>query len=331
MSDLLSYISYFYECRKIQLLLLLHEKKLPVELLFYNAYESTNLFYDHLFVQDQSRWSYDGYSITREDLELLNVHMEELIIPILSEDELDLLLKERLINNQFIYIWGNLDYLPHWVYGRDYLVKGSLHSVLIKDYQMNEDKTLYLLQDNFPEYCDYVDSSIIKNAIFKGDPEWTHLLTFVRLSGIDEQTIIESITNKFTVWRQNLVDDFQFYDHIQYLIEQEPNDPHAFYERLEHALSLVSGSRYLFSRFLEYTGVSEELVASLDRCGQIAKRMKDAFTKAAISGKINRSKLSPLCTELKHLEMECFQTLTSDNFAPILSIPTLTSSSSRSK
>lgn len=323
MSELMTYVPYFYECRKIQLLLLFQEQNLPVELLFYNTYESTQLFYDHLFLQNQNRWTYDGCSITREDIKLLNIHMEEHYVQ--TEEELDLLLQERLGKNQFVYIWVNLDYLPHWVFGRNYLIEGSLHSVFLKNFRIIEDKTLYLMQDNFPQYCDYVDSSVIRNAIFKGDPEWTRLVTIVRLDPWDDREMQEALRQRFAAWHQNLVDDFHIYDHILQLIHQDPADPRSFYEKLEHALSLISGSRYLFSRFLEYVKVSEELVHRLDQCSQIAERMKNAFAKAAVCGKINRSKLSKLCGELKQMEIECFQTLTSDSFAPSFSIPSVTS------
>lgn len=63
----------------------------------------------------------------------------------------------------------------------------------------------------------------------------------------------------------------------------------------------------------------------MDECSQIAERMKNAFAKAAISSRINREKLSQLCAELKHMEIECFQILTSDAFAPSFSIPPLVS------
>lgn len=92
----------------------------------------------------------------------------------------------------------------------------------------------------------------------------------------------------------------------EHYIETEEELDLLLQERLQHTLSLISGSRYLFSRFLEFVNVSEELVHRLDKCSQIAKRMKNAFTKAAISNKINREKLSQLCDELKHMEIECF-------------------------
>ncbi|AJS60887.1 hypothetical protein [Paenibacillus sp. IHBB 10380] len=323
MSELMTYVQYFYECRKTQLILLFHEQNIPVELLFYNSYESTQLFYDHLFVQNKDRWAYDGYSITREDIMLLNIHMEEHYIE--TKEELDLLLQERLGENQFVYIWANLDYLPHWIFGKDYLIEGSLHSVLLKDCQITEDKTLYLLQDNYPKYCDYVDSSCIKNAIFMGDREWTRIVTTVHLDPWNFQEMQKALQQKFAAWRQSLVDDFRIYDHIHHMIYQEPADPRAFYKKLEHTLSLISGSRYLFSRFLEFVNASEEMVRRLDECSQIAERMKNAFTKATFRGKINRKKLSKLCDELKHKEIECFQILTSDAFDPSLSIPSLTS------
>ncbi|OAB44894.1 hypothetical protein [Paenibacillus antarcticus] len=314
MSKLMTYVPYFYECRKTQLILLLHEQNLPVELLFYNSYESTQLFYNHLFVHNKSRWDYDGYSMTPESIMLLNIPLKEHYID--TEDELDLLLQENLKQKQFVYIWANLDYLPNWIYGKDYYINGSLHSVFLKDRQVTDDTTLYLLQDNYQDYCDYVDSSIIKNAIFKGNLEWTRIVTTVDLTGWDFKESQEAFEHRFMTWRQGLVDDFHLYDHIQIMIDQEPTDPHAFYEKLEHTLGLISGSRYLFSRFLEFINVSEDMVRRLDECSEIAERMKNAFAKAAIRGKVNQEKLSALCDKLKQLEIACFQILISDDFAP---------------
>ncbi|OAB27088.1 hypothetical protein PMSD_24250 [Paenibacillus macquariensis subsp. defensor] len=321
MSELMTYVQHFYECRKIQLILLLREQNLPIELLFYNSYESTQLFYDHLFVHNKSRWDYDGYSMTPESLMLLNIPLKEHHIE--TEEELDLLLQEKLEEKQYVYIWANIDYLPNWIFEKDYFIKGSLHSVFLKDRQITGEETRYLLRDNYRDFCDYVDSSIIQNTIFKGNPVWTRIVTTVDLAEWDFHETLEVFQHRFTTWRQGLVDDFQLYDHIHHLIDQDPLDPQPFYEKLEHTLGLISGSRYLFSRFLEFVSISEELVRRLDKCSQIAERMKDAFAKAAIRGKINRGKLSALCEKLKHLEIECFQLLTSDDCALNLSIPPL--------
>ncbi|GAB6991929.1 hypothetical protein [Paenibacillus pini] len=323
MSEIMTYISDLYDCRKIQLLLLFQEKNIPIELLFYNAYESTQSIYDHLFIQDKNRWSYDSHSMNDEDIKLFNIQMEEQCIH--NEEELDYLLQDLLNKNQYIYLWVNLDYMPHWVLGKHYLVEGALHSVFLKQLQINGDQISYLLQDNYPPFCDYVDQSFIKDGIFKGDPQYTHLVSVVSVANWNDQLVQASLEERFTIWRKGLVDHFQFYDHILQFIEEIPANPPSFYERLEHALTLVTGSRYVFARFLEYVGASEELVRCLDQCSQIAERMKNAFAKAVISGKINQSKLSPLCMELKRLEMECFQTLTSDSFAPILLSPLVTS------
>ncbi len=252
MSELMTHVKQFYECRKIQLLMLLEEHNLPVELLFYNAYESTQLFNDHMFVQNENRWTFEGSSATREDIGLFNIRLEE--IRITSAEELDTLLPERLKSGQFVYIWVNLDYMPHWIFGKDYLETGSLHSVFLKGVRTDGDKTLYLLEDNYPEFCDYVDSSVINNAIATGDRVWTHLVTIVHLEGWHAQRLPVELGSRFHNWHAALTDDFRLYDHIEQLIELEPEDPKTFYEKLEHTLSLITGSRYLFSRFLKFAG-----------------------------------------------------------------------------
>lgn len=52
--------------------------------------------------------------------------------------------------------------------------------------------------------------------------------------------------------------------------------------------------------------------------------MKNAFAKAVFTGKVNRSKMLPLCRELKQIDMECFQLLRNNDFAPDFSSSTIT-------
>ncbi|MBJ6363744.1 hypothetical protein ACFOQM_21180 [Paenibacillus sp. GCM10012307] len=317
MSELMTHVKQFYECRKIQLLMLLEEHRLPVELLFYNAYESTQLFYNHIFVQNENRWTFEGSSATRKDIGLFNVRLED--IEITSVEELDIVLPERLESGQFVYIWVNLDYMPHWIFGKDYLEAGAIHSVFLKAMRTDGDKTLYLLEDNYPEFCDYVDSNAIKNAIATGNQEWTHQITLVHLEEWRPQRLPGELAIRFNNWRATLADDFHLYDHIGQLIEEEPEQPKVFYEKLEHTLSLIAGSRYLFNRFLKLAGGPAELITQLDACSQLAERIKNAFAKAVFTGKVKRSKLLPLCYELKRIDMECFQLLASDSFTLDLS------------
>jgi hypothetical protein len=305
-NDIYNNFLKYYNCRTAQILIFLLEKKKLLPSLFFNSFESTETIYQNLFLYKIDRWHYKNEKIINN---LINSNIKTITSFFRSYNEI-----EQYLIGVFqggvdtVFVWGNNDFLPNRTYGKDYHDKGSLHSVFLKGYKTIDEKKYFLLEDNSPPFSDYIESQVVSDFMLIKTP--SHKKNVMFLDYIEAQNIYQGkILEELFKYLNTLEGNSLLYDKIGQIvvgnnISKKFISQNEIFNYLSQAFSMISGSRFLFSIFMENVINLSEIVYILRRSSDLANNLFYIFYKASVLGKINEDGIMEKCRDLKNLDIE---------------------------
>ncbi|GAV10286.1 hypothetical protein [Paenibacillus sp. NAIST15-1] len=307
----------FLDCRNVQVSIALQEWGVPVELLYYNAWESTRSVYEHLYVNKKLPWLYESPCLVPSELGLIGVAYEE--VQYATYEDADTILQDVDYSEQAAFLWivcGESPYVKPGFYGHP----ESVHSVWVQGLSSTSslDSELadctagagYWVRDTYPEFEGFVSETDFRRMV---DSPYVHLedrqVFLVRRPERNDSADKGQIMERFLERQRGLHDDATFYDMICRTVNQP--EPEFFPEWTElydchsHAFKFLAGSRYAYSCFAETLVSSEHSwVRQLRDIARRADKLKNVFLMAVQSGRVDGQVVHRMCTELYRLEQE---------------------------
>ncbi|MCY9517563.1 hypothetical protein [Paenibacillus apiarius] len=303
----LRYELSFFDCRNIQVSLALQDWGVPVELLYYNAWESTSDIYEHLYVKKSMPWSYVSPCLEPAELELVGVPFD--LVPYTCYDDIAPLLKETDYAARAVFLWiacGEVPYAKPGVFG----TPEAEHSIWIRGWAAEERPGIpagYCVRDTYPEYEGMVSEEDIRRMcevphIKEEDRKAFILWKQEQAEPADAKRIMERYADRNSV----LEDDLSFYDEVCAYAESGGPGPFAdlteLYDCHAHAFKFIAGSRYVFSAFVEAVEGASERSRLLRDIARKADTLKNVFLMAVHSGRADAKAIIRMCRALQQLE-----------------------------
>lgn len=241
---------YYLHCRKKQIVSYLYTRGVPVELLFYNTYENTSQIEHGFMEQNELTYTYNTQTVNSNDLALIGVNERVEIFEKLVHAEP---LTRNLINeNKMIFIQPNDYYIP---FRKNYQTRHGFHSLMVWGYDYtNEVKKIFLLDlDDTDYFCGEIDSIELHKAFNDAPIEKRAVVYFEIVDNMNVNDTRKIISDKFIEYFKDFCDDFSFYDNIHLYVKNHMDQPeeNEILPSLSHALFMLSGSRFLLSKFIE--------------------------------------------------------------------------------
>ncbi|MCE5170649.1 hypothetical protein LQV63_15135 [Paenibacillus profundus] len=305
----LRYEHSFFNCRNIQLSLALQDWGIPVELLYYNAWESTSDIYEHLYVKKSKPWFYASPCLEPADLELIEVPFER--VPYTCYDDIAPLLKEADSATRAIFLWvicGEVPYARPEKFGSP----EAEHSIWIRGWAAEERPGVslgYYVRDMYPEYEGTVSEEDIRRMCEDPRIREEDRKAFILRNREQPETVdVERIMERYTDRMRVLEDDLSFYDTVCTFAASGDAGPFAdlteLYDCHAHAFKFIAGSRYVFSCFVEAVEGIGERAHLLRDIARKADALKNVFLMAVHSGRADAKAIIRMCSGLQKLEYQ---------------------------
>ncbi|MCD1258897.1 hypothetical protein B5M42_008615 [Paenibacillus athensensis] len=262
----------YFGCYKTQLYHYIRHVGLPIDLLLYNVYESTDNILSHILHGKKPSWSYRTACLEEADLSLIGVRIEN----VSCSNYLDGLtvIQNEIDQGKVVSMHCDAFFLPHrpWDFEKNHL----FHFILVTGYESfhTDIHRLYVMDDMYPGFSHYAyETSVFKDAFEHGRKE-------LRLFHWDKQppeNLNTCIQGKFSEFFSSFSDTLKFYDIANQVIKDKVflEDSSLIYY-LEQSVHIISGSRYLFAHFLKkldeprYASVIAQLLA----CSGLLDKLK---------------------------------------------------------
>lgn len=294
----------YFNCTKHETAMFLMFRKLPIELLFYNAFENTRVIF-HQMVNKKNKVHIKTQAMSFEDLHLIGVNYLEKRYK--SFDQVEQFILEYVDSNNIILLRIDPFFLPHYKKLHENNWRW-LHFIIVDGYNYSDDNESISIVD---DYMDNVfihrqyDKKYIKDAVVCQDE---YYLGYFKISPIlNKQNLINEIKVKYQDWLTNFQDDFSFYELIcNILLGKEEvgtfKDAEEMHLVLDETLMVISASRCLFADFLEFFQYKSETIHLLLDCYKEGQIIRNVIKKYKITGKINIESLENRCLKLKKME-----------------------------
>ncbi|AJY76268.1 hypothetical protein [Paenibacillus beijingensis] len=300
-------INYYFDCIKTKIFHYCLYLGAPIDWLLYNSYENTKNIYNQIVLNKNPYWAYKTNCINIEDLNKISIKLESRLV---NEFDNALSYFEKKINKgEVLLIKCDEYFLPHreWVYKQ----KHTQHYVFISGYDYtNTTKKLHIIDDGYPDFSGYsYDINIIENSYSKEIIRPTY-----QINDLDKH-FTEEIIIKYREYFMNVEDDLSLYEEIVnyfYDIDCQSDRDSDFLFYFVHAVSLLSGSRLIFIRFLYLFNESScsDLINELIDCSKKLSILKFFIKRYSISFEENDKKeIINKCKELKVKEGKIYEML----------------------
>lgn len=310
----------FLDCRNVQVSIALQEWGIPVEVLYYNAWESTRSIYEHLYVHKKLPWLYESPCLAPSELELIGVPYRE--IPYATYEDAAAILQALDYTEQAAFLWtvcGESPYVKPGFYG----LPLSVHSVWVRGLSSTAARTVphseegtpdpgYCVRDTYPEFEGFVSEVDLRRMVdspyVKAEDRKAFLIQKPEQAlKVDMERIIERFAERQKVL--DMSDEAVFYEWIIRSINQE--EPEVFpdglplYDRHSLAFKFLAGSRYAYSCFVAALMSNDHpWVGQLREIARRADMLKNVFLLAAQNGRVDVQAVHRMCIELQKLEQE---------------------------
>lgn len=295
----------FFNCRAIQLSLALQEWGMPVEALYYNAWESTKEIYEHLYVKKSKPWFYRSPCLEPSELGLIGIPYEQ--VPYADDEEIAPLLQRIDYSASAAFLWiscGEAPYAKPGTFGDP----EAVHSIWVCGWSPEPSGSgRYAIRDTYPDYegdiseedlrrmCKVPALNTEDRAVFlmrkpeaKASPDWNR------------------IRERYAERMARQQGDTAYYEIVRTYASGGGTGPFAslaeLYDCHAHAFKFIAGSRYAFSCFVEAAEGDRSLAEILRGIARKADMLKSFFLMAIHGGSANAAIIAQLCSEIQELE-----------------------------
>ncbi|BFH69719.1 MAG: hypothetical protein E6230_17190 [Paenibacillus dendritiformis] len=279
----------YLSCRKMQSISYLSSIKVPIELIFYNAMESTDDIFEQVIVQGKSRHQYKSRLLSKEDLSLIGV--KENVRSIQSLNEVQSVIVDLIDRGNVVFLPLDQFYFPHRGH---YLKRHVFHTFTISSYHKTSKNTYFYVHDFDPEFTGDVSGELITTSLEHWKAPINLFYYDIERRNNLQKNIIEE---NFLKLIQKFNDSYHLYDWIPSLIEENPD--YKLLNSLDHALAVLAGSRNLFKNYLIAINYNEPIVVKLKEFCHCAELLKNVLLKYSITGRVNKEKIEISVQKLK--------------------------------
>jgi len=301
MDSLQRYESKYFNCKRTKIVSYLKFKGLPIELLFYNSCDNINNLYNQFVVENKESWSFKTECFSREYLNLLGVN-------VVDKQFNNFLEAEQYINelnqqDKFTLLSGDLYYLDYKQ--NHYKKEHILHYLVCMGFSYkNGDKYYNVLDDNSSAMGDFILREIDEQRLKASFDNSIKIVSFVEIEEEASFTINKiKVLDKFTSWLRGFDCDLKFYDILPKVIENSIiDDVDSNIVKITRLFTKITGSRALFSKFLDYIGDNSDISKNFHYCSNQAEIITNLLVKFNISKKINMERIVDKCAFLRETE-----------------------------
>lgn len=304
----LDYEMSVLDCRQIQISHTLQQWKLPAELLYYNVCVSTDVMFEHLFEKQLKTWMFDAACYKVSELALLDVRYEEL--PFTSYQDIAPALKLTAGGHSSAFLWVVCGQVPY-VKPTDFADLTALHSLWVQDWHAGmhaEYPSGYYIKDLYPVYDGLITEEEMRHLCDYPIelPEAKELLLLHRPTGTVSEQQKNIIAERHASWMSEYRDEWVMYHTILDYVDGRRTSPFEslaeLYDCCAHAFKFISGSRYLYSLYLEHTKQDTSTISMLRELAQKARTLKQTFALASRNERLNIVMVKRVCMEMMELE-----------------------------
>lgn len=301
LNSLPRYESKYFNCKRTKILSYLKFKGLPVELLFYNSYENINNLYNQFVVENKESWLFKSECFSRDKLNLLGVNIVDKQFYNFFEAEQYII--ELNQQGKFTLLSGDLYYLD---YKQNHYKKENLlhYFVYLGTLYKNEKKYYHLLDDNSSAMGDFTLREIDEQKLKDSFDNSNKIVSYIELEEKASYAINKiNVMHKFNSWLENFYCDFKIYDILPKVIENSTiDDVDSNIVKITRFFTKVTGSRALFSKFLDYIGNNSAISRNFQDCSNQAEIITNLLVKFNISKRINMDRVVDKCSFLRETE-----------------------------
>lgn len=270
----------------------------------YRAYENPKDTFDQFILQNKKRWQCNYSILTQEDLELLGIKQfqgYEVEFPLLKS-----IIERESKKSNMVFATCNVFHLVHRK--EDYLQRQNLHWVIASSKRDFPD--MYSLFDdnsngigNFTERVYNEDSFRI--AFENNSLRYYQFYTVnTNIKEIDfySNLFIERACEYFS----NSAFSLHYYDQIPDLLEENSSNKdnlNALLDQIIEGLAYLSGSRYLFQRFLVFVNRLHKTQDLLSKIIDEINTLKLMHIKYKISNKCDLTEIKKRFKQIKENEI----------------------------
>ncbi|WP_408895209.1 hypothetical protein [Paenibacillus taichungensis] len=302
------YENKYFNCKKSKMVSYLKYNGIQVESLFYYGLESTSNLIKHMSVEGNKRWYYQSNCLEDEDLEVLGV--EAIQSQHSGFMEIFNFLVENLNEMKEIFITLDVFCLPHKEI--EYKKEHEIHWVILTRYNP-EDQTFDLLDDRSNNTGDFITYRYPRQLVEDGFNQSTKRMMYFNFKEPKDE-FNRIFTEKGSRYIQGMHEDFYYYQHIKELLI-DIFDRNQKLDQLDYiidSLILLSGSRYVFMRYLEMIRASEAVIAEYQHISYLADVAKNMLIKSKFSTRFNKASLFDLIDQLANGDRTAYENLKED-------------------
>jgi hypothetical protein len=294
--------SKYFNCVRSQAFSYLKFRGLPMEVLLFNSYESTEKLFQQYVVEQRRKWEYGTECMDKAFLTLLGIEMWERWYDNFDDAEADIL--NILERGEIAIVASDLFYLPHR--GSYYQNQHIDHFIILTEALESDGTKKYrILDDNSSALGDYIcyeyDRELIATAF---NSATKNVITFHYPKQFEGNSREIALT-QFRQWLSQFRDDLKFYDWICETVKEAVQNlasKDAEFEQIINALTLVAGSRAIYAFFCQFVGMDASVVENLQECAKQADIVKNMLVRSRITKKLDTELLASRVQQLKERE-----------------------------
>ncbi len=285
----------YLNCAQRHSVVMLKERGVAVEHLFYNSLVSTDQTLDQMVRCGTPKYDFEGQCLSTDDLQSLGVTRTEV-----PGDTFDIVKSELLSSirrDGFVLLAGDVFYFPHCP---EYRVKHLFHLVILRGYDDKSDVWDIIDDNPASVLCEYQYTGE-QVAAFYNNNSVREYRSFQQV-GLSEDSIHEIFDHKSVEFCANYTDSYQLLTDVQDIIDNPWINQKKILGQLHDAFSILFGSRVCFAAYMDFV-LNDVIGQSLAKdAATAAGRIRDSLVRAHITGRLNSTRLQERCMALQDLD-----------------------------
>ncbi|RCX17341.1 hypothetical protein DFP94_10965 [Fontibacillus phaseoli] len=294
------YETKLFNCRASKIVSYLKFANLPVELLFYNSFESTENIFKQCVGEAKPRWCYHTECMSYDDLKLLGVSVEYKRFRSFDNAVSEMI--ACIDRGELVSFNSKMMFLAH----RN-SVQDEYHYIYFSGHNLKEAKPYFtFLDDNESCLGDYKPYKLDVETFRKAFIISKKALGFFKFFPYDPQQLLAETTRRYHNWLLHFEDPCTFYDQVTSMLTAPPEnmDFVSISERFIDAFTVIAGSRFIFSVYLQYRNQNPEVQQTLQEASRLSENLKNLLLKYKLTRTTNNGLLEEKLARLKQLEQQ---------------------------
>lgn len=277
--DIDLYNRNFLNCAQRHSIVMLKERGMPVDLLFYNTLVPTDVILDQAIRRQVPKYDFECESLSAEDFARIGVRRQEHFVQRFADAKPALL--EAVARDGFVLLAGDVYYFPHCPEFRN---KHLFHLVILRGYDALRDEWDIVDDNPASVLAQYRYGSDLVAAFYENSTV-CEFRTYEQVPR-PPALVREEIRAAAAAYMAGYRDDRRLLTGIEALLACPWFEAARLHALLSAAFSLLSGSRLCFARHLREVGAPETLAAAADAVAADAAKLRNAAVRAQATGSL---------------------------------------------